>query len=242
VITNQTTGVVGPPAATRPMNVMAHIGFEPNDETPLAPVLTFVAWVVCLAIGLLGFLLPYSRPHRSVKTPESVKVERLVVELSKKPPAPDDRESPPGNPSSSVPLPADAMAPPPIAVAEPSAAIAFAVPVEGPTRVVPFDQATYAKSSSTAPAVQRLTFGQGEGRQPSPEYPAQAIQQHQEGTVVVRLVVGENGQVSSAEATQPSPWPMLNEAALRAVRLQWRFPTGDLRVYDVAIRFEIAPQ
>ena len=92
------------------------------------------------------------------------------------------------------------------------------------------------------PSVQRLTFGQGEGRQPSPEYPAQAIQQHQEGTVVVRLVVGENGQVSSAEATQPCPWPMLNEAALRAVRHQWRFPAGDLRVYEVAIRFQIAAQ
>jgi len=222
---------------------MARIGFESSDDTALAPVLTFVVWVVCLAIGLLGFLLSYSRPHRPAKVPESVKVEKLLVELSSAPAAPLESEQPPGSPSTSASLPADAMAPPPIAVAEPSAAIAFAVPVEGPTRVVPFDQATYAKPSTTAtPAVQRLTFGQGEGRQPSPQYPVQAIQQHQEGTVVVRLVVGENGQVSSAEATQPSPWPLLNEAALRGVRQQWRFPPGDLRVYEVAIRFEIAPQ
>src|SRR5450432_270484 len=175
---------------------MARIGFESNDDTPLAPVLTFVVWVVCLAIELLGFLLSYSRPHRPGKAPESAKVEKLLVELSSAPAAPLENEQPPGSPSTS--LPADAMAPPPIAVAEPSAAIAFAVPVEGPTRVVPFDQATYAKPT-TIPAVQRLTFGQGAGRQPSPQYPIQAIQQHQEGTVVVRLVVGENGQVSSAE-------------------------------------------
>lgn len=221
---------------------MAHIGFEPNDDTPLAPVLTFVIWVVCLSIGLLGFLLSYSRPHRPVKTPESVKVERLVVELNNAPDVSPENDRPPGGAASVAPLPEDAMAPPPIAVAEPSAAIAFAVPVEGPTRVVPFNEATYARPSSTPPAIQRLTFGQGEGRQPSPQYPAQAIQQHQEGTVVVRLVVGENGQVSSAEATQPCPWPMLNEAALRAVRQQWRFAPGDLRVYEVAIRFEIAAQ
>jgi periplasmic protein TonB len=236
VIANETIRVVGP-------SLMARIGFESNDDTPLAPVLTFVVWVVCLAIGLLGFLLSYSRPHRPTKAPESAKVEKLLVELSSAPAAPLENEQPPHSPSASASLSADAMAPPPIAVAEPSAAIAFAVPVEGPTRVAPFDQATYAKPSSTAaPAIQRLTFGQGEGRQPSPQYPMQAIQQHQEGTVVVRLVVGENGQVSSAEATQPCPWPMLNEAALRAVRQQWRFPPGDLRVYDVAIRFEIAPQ
>jgi protein TonB len=243
VIANETTQFVGRAVAGHPTNLITHIGFELNDDTPLAPVLTFVAWVVCLAIGLLGFLMPYSRPHRPIKVPESVKVERLVVELSKEPEVPPENERSLGSPSSSIPLPADAMAPPPIAVAQPSAAIAFAVPVEGPTRVVPFDQATYARPSSTAtPAVQRLTFGQGEGRQPTPEYPVQAIQQHQEGTVVVRLVVGESGQVSSAEATQPCPWPMLNEAALRAVRQLWRFPPGGLRVYDVAIHFQITTQ
>jgi protein TonB len=242
VIAPETTQFVGRPAIARPTNLIAHIGMEASDDTPLAPVLTFVAWAVCLAIGLLGFLLPYSRPHQSVKTPESVRIQRLLVELSKEPPAPLESERPPGSPSSSIPLPSDAMAPPPIPVAQPSAAIAFAVPVEGPTRVVPFDQAIYARPSSTAAAVQRLTFGQGEGRQPSPEYPAQAIQQHQEGTVVVRLVVGESGQVSSAEAIQPCPWPILNEAALQAIRQQWRFPPGGLRVYDVAIHFQIATQ
>lgn len=243
MIANKTPAVAGSSATVRPTNLMAHIGFEPNDDTPLAPVLTFVAWVVCLAIGLLGFLMPYARPHRPSKAPGSIKVERLVVELSREPEVPLENEHPPGNPSSPALLPADAMAPPPIAVAQPSAAIAFAVPVEGPTRVVPLNEATYASPSSTAtPAVRRLTFGQGEGRQPTPEYPVQAIQQHQEGTVVVRLVVGESGQVSSAEATQPCLWPLLNEAALRAVRQQWRFPAAGLRVYEVAIHFQIATQ
>ncbi len=242
VIANETTQFGGPPSTARPTNLMAHIGFEPNDGAPLTPILTFVVWVACLAIGLLGFVLPYSRAPGSVKTPESVKIQRLVVELSKEPLASGENERLPGSPRSVVPLPADAMAPPPIPVAQPSAAIAFAVPVEGPTRVVPLDQAGYAKPPPGASAVQSLTFGQGEGRQPSPEYPAQAIQQHQEGTVVVRLVVGESGQVSSAEATQPCPWPLLNEAALRAVRQQWRFTPGVLRVYDVAIHFQIATQ
>jgi TonB family protein len=237
---NETIQFAGAPATARPPRPLAHFGFEPSDNTPLTPVLTLVAWVVCLAVGLLGFVLPYARPHQSVNAPQSVKVERLVVELSKEPAAPGETERLPG-PRSSVPLPADAMAPPPIAVAQPSAAIAFAVPVEGPTRVVPFNQATYAKPPQVAP-VQRLTFGEGEGRQLSPEYPQQAIQQHQEGLVVVRLKVAESGQVSSAEAIQPCPWPLLNESALRTVRYKWRFSAGDVRIYDVAIRFQITNQ
>src|ERR1700686_3379201 len=111
----------------RPTNLIAHIGLEPNADIPLVPVLTLVGWVVCLAIGLLGFALPYSRPHRPVKPPEAVKIQRLVVELSKEPAAPVETERLPGSPGSSVPLPADAMAPPPIPAAEPSPAIAFAL-------------------------------------------------------------------------------------------------------------------
>ncbi len=237
---NETTRFAGPTATARPMNLIAHIGLEPDEDAPLTPVLTLVAWVVCLAVGLLGFMLPYARPHQSVSTPQSVKVERLVVELSKEPAVPSENERLPGS-RSSVPLPADAMAPPPIPVAQPSAAIAFAVPVEGPTRVVPFNQAAYARPSQVA-AVQRLTFGEGEGRQLSPEYPPQAIQQHQEGVVVVRLKVAESGQVISAEAIQPCPWPLLNESALRTVRYKWRFSAGDARIYDVAIRFQLTTQ
>jgi periplasmic protein TonB len=239
MMANETTRFAEPPATARRPNPIAHFGLEPSDDAPLTPVLILVVWVVCLAVGLLGLMLPYARPHQFVKVPQPVKIEKLVVELKSTPPAPIQTERLPA-PGSFVPLPADAMAPPPIPVAQPSAAIAFAVPVEGPTRVVPFDQAAYAKPSQTAsPTAQGLGFGQGEGKQPSPFYPAQAIQQHQEGTVVVRLKVAESGQVSSAEATQPSPWPLLNQSALRTVRQQWRFPAGDERVYEVAIRFQI---
>ena len=132
--------------------------------------------------------------------------------------------------------------PPAIPVAEPSPAIAFAVPVEGATRVVPFDQAAYRRPVKTRPDCPTAHVWRGEGQQASPEYPREAIEQHQEGTVVIRLVVGESGLVTSAEAIQPCPWPLLNESAVRTIRHQWRFAPGGVRTYDVPIHFQITPQ
>ena len=89
-------------------------------------------------------------------------------------------------------------------------------------------------------ARQLLIYGQGEGKQPAPEYPLRAIREGQEGTVVVRLAVTESGSVTSAEAFTPSPWPLLNEAAVRVVRDRWHFRSGPPRLYDVAIRFQLS--
>ena len=233
---------VGPLVTACPTDSIAHIGLEPSDDTSLIPVVTFVTWTVCLAVGFLGFLLPYSRVHRFVKAPEPVKVEKLFVQLGNQTIVPTENERQPANGGSSTALPSDEMAPPAIPVAEPSPAIAFALPVEGATRVVPFDQATYARPSKPVPTVQRLTFGVGEGQQPAPEYPRQALEQHQEGTVVVRFVVGENGLVTSAEVIQACPWPLLNESAVRTIRHQWQLAPGEVRVREIPIRFVIPTQ
>ena len=131
-----------------------------------------------------------------------------------------------------------------VAVAEPSTAIAFALPVEGLTRIVEANQASFVRptnptTSLVAPPVQPLTFGHGEGKQPAPEYPTQAMRAGQEGVVTIRFTVGENGRVPSAEAMSPSAWPLLNQAALRVVRERWRFRSGPVRLYEVSIRFQL---
>ena len=143
--------------------------------------------------------------------------------------------------------PPDELTPPqPVAVAHASPAIAFALPVEGPTRIVETGRAEYSRPSTTntiavaTPPAQTLVYGQGEGKQPEPEYPLLARRQGKEGTVVVRFTVGENGRVIVAEPFAPSPWPLLDEAALRVVRERWRFRSGPTRVYDVAIRFNLS--
>jgi TonB family protein len=214
---------------------------RPENEGVL-PVFTFIVWGLCLSVGILGLLVPYQRPRPVSKPPEPISVQALQVELKAEPVVAEPDQQSPG----SMELPADEIAPAPLPVARPSPAIAFAIPVSGPIHVVPLSQAAYSTPSTPPsppsaqpPRVRILTFGEGEGRQPAPEYPRRALQEHQQGVVVLQFVVGENGQVSSAEATQPCVWPALNEAALRTIREKWRFPAGATRVYEIAIRFQL---
>lgn len=217
-------------------------------ETSPLQVTTLVLWLGCLTVGALGLIWKYPRPAAPAKVPPPIMAEVLHVELTNDPlPPPDVSPAGSATPPPLLEMPAAPSAPTLAAVAEPSAAVAFALPVDGPTRVVPLSDAGYSRSAapaeSTAPTsatgVQSLTYGQGEGKQPAPRYPARARNAGQEGTVVVRFSVGENGRVLAATAATPSPWPLLNDEAVRTVRELWRFRPGGVRLFEVAIHFSL---
>lgn len=100
--------------------------------------------------------------------------------------------------------------------------------------------AVAASGAGGAFPVQTLRYGQGEGRQPAPEYPASARREGQQGTVWVRFTVGTDGRVIAAEAFRSAPWPLLNQSALDVIRHRWRFSAGSPRMYEVAIRFQLS--
>ena len=220
-----------------------------DSVSPMA-VTILVLWLGCLGIGLLGMALPYVRPQPAPAEPPPIQAEVLDVELIPDTFAPTAQEAlAPLNitePPPPVELTQPVEPPPLLAVARPDKTIAFPLPVETPARVVERESADItmpvaepSPAPIAAPSPQVLTYGQGEGNQPAPAYPRQAVRQGQEGVVVIRFSVGANGRVLAAEAISPSPWPMLNEAALKAVRERWRFRSGNVRVYDVSIRFEL---
>jgi TonB family protein len=190
-------------------------------QAGLLATATMVLWWACLAVGLIGLRLP---PRQAVPAqPPPVDAELLSVETVSARPRVD--ASPPATPASSAQTPAPPDVTP---VAAPSAAIAFAQPLDVAPRI-----------AATQPSVIRLTFGEGEGQQPPPEYPPEAVRDGEEGTVTVRMTVGEDGRVSDAQASSPCPWPLLNNAAIRAVRHTWRFRKGPLRTYEVSIEFHL---
>ena len=228
-------------------------------ELPVLTVFTGILWLTVLTVGAVGLECPYARPHRPPAEPEPVVAETLHVDLTNDPTPPPDSQ-PPLQDALQPPPATDAIvppdAPPLIPVAKPDPTIAFSLPVEGPTREVEKKQATHARPAPSVtpraaapaaaspgpvgpPRVQNLTFGQGEGRQPAPEYPRMALESRQEGSVRIRFSVGPGGQVLSAEVSEPSQWPLLNQAALRAVRDRWHFSGGLARIYEVTIHFKI---
>jgi protein TonB len=226
------------------------ISAESKGEVPLLAVLTLVLWTVTCSVAAVGVLVPYIRPKAVEKKEMVVTAERLQVELTSEPIATVPEEvastSQPEPPDlDSVVRPMEELSF--TAVADPKL-VQFAMPVEGPVRLVDVKAAAFAapvetvKTNTAAqfvPAPQQLTYGQGEGRQPAPDYPYRARREGQEGVVKVRFLVGEDGRVMSAEAASPSPWPMLNDSAVRAVRERWRFRGGTMRNYEVAIRFQL---
>jgi protein TonB len=223
---------------------------EPAGRVNLVPVATLVLWLVCLGVGLVGFFLQYPWPRPPPKEPPPVVAQRINVQIADQAIAQPQTGAPsavtpPAQPQPPAPVaPAVAVPAPPLAaVAHLLPAPSFALAVEGPHRVV---DAKAAVPVQAAPAVappangpQQLTYGQGEGRQPAPEYPREAVLDREEGTVIVRFTVDENGHVTSAEASTSSRWPALNHAAVRAVRDTWRFPPGPPRNYEVSIQFQL---
>ena len=222
-------------------------GDQDRREISTTSVVTLVLWTGCLTVGLVGFVLPYARPVAPPKPLPPMKAEILQVELTNDP-LPPIASQPRVSLSQPPPLTQPATppeVPPMTAVAEPST-VAFALPVEGPVVLVEPAKASFAaapvvEKPAPVPAlpVQVLTYGQGEGRQPAPEYPFRAKREGQEGVVAIRFSVGKDGRVLAVEAVSPCPWKLLNDSALRVVRERWRFSSGAMRLYEVAIRFQL---
>ena len=219
-----------------------------NVEAPFISVLTFVLWTLVCTITVVGVAVPYVRPRAIEKKEMPITAETLHVELTSEPlpVAFAEPAKSPEPPPLSLPIDKVQEVPSLTPVAEPSV-VAFALPVEGPVQIVaakaaasiaPTEVANPAAALPAA-AAQQLIYGEGEGKQPAPEYPYRARQEGQEGTVKVRFTVGENGRVLAAEAASPSPWSILNQSAVRVVSERWRFRPGPVRVYEVSIKFQL---
>ncbi len=81
-------------------------------------------------------------------------------------------------------------------------------------------------------------------RNPPPIYPEQARANGQQGTVLLRIEVDPEGRPTSINLKQSAGYPLLDQAALKAVR-QWRFyparvgPVAISSLVDVPIRFQL---
>jgi len=212
----------------------------------LLPIATMVLWCGCLAVGLVGIVLS---GHRSKGPAPPVLVEtellnaeaggpQAAVAAAARNPPPESAATPPDVPALAMPAFVQPQEQPKekpmprqvVAASKPAMAAAATKPAAAPV------------ANRGAPGMTYLTYGEGEGDQPAPEEPEEAVLDGEDGTVVVRMTVDEDGRVIEAHAVSTCRWPLLNSAAVHAIRSTWRFRSGPVRIYEVAIEFVINRQ
>lgn len=62
-------------------------------------------------------------------------------------------------------------------------------------------------------------------KNPAPPYPREALQQNQEGLVMLSVMVDRTGRATEVSVKQSSGYPLLDESALKTVK-KWKFRAG----------------
>ena len=105
--------------------------------------------------------------------------------------------------------------------------VSFSVPTIG-ALVVPADLATAPplEPLRTAAAINSLNSTGAGGDRPEPPYPKIALQEAQQGTILLVLGGDAAGNVVSVEVKESSGFPFLDRATLEFIKLRWHLPPG----------------
>ena len=225
-----------------------------------------MAAVACHLAVLFGFQVTLSHPVRPARNiavevtlvaapPPPTAIVPPTIAIPKVSPQPIRQPIPPQQP---IVLPK----PDPMPVAKPVEPI-IKVPIDSPPPVPVPKPNISARAEATPPVFgdsSPLKFGLDQTamlaqpgvkaspnylKNPEPAYPPTARRRHQEGLVVLSVKVSSKGRSIHAEVKQGSGFPVLDEAALQAVR-GWEFEPariGSLAIeseIEVPIRFKLA--
>ncbi len=156
---------------------------------------------------------PRPEPKPAAPKPPAVKKEKAISARKEETAKPAPEEPRPEEPAAPAPDPSAQEAPPSQSSAPQQAAGGGSG--RGPKNVGGFLAYDSDKVDARPSVLRRVV----------PEYPAQARRLHQEGRVLVRLVVDDQGNPQACSVQESDPPEVFDEAALRAVR-RFRFVPG----------------
>lgn len=186
-----------------------------------------------LALGALAYLLGTRTPEPKTLRPVATVTFDFTEELPPPPPPAGPLAASRPAPGSGTPAPAEAVPDHPASLAE----VAPAKLTEpGPASGGPGDLGGQpggvgggqagglvgGKVGGDPAAILPPQFDAAYLRNPEPDYPALSRRLREEGRVVLRVLVTEEGTPQQIELRQTSGHPRLDQAALEAVR-RWRF-------------------
>jgi protein TonB len=220
---------------------LARLSLHATDREPKRKLTwTNSICILFLLIGVTG-----SNPAHIFIKPLARTEEIVPVLVEPLPPPPAEtrpQEQPPEDKSDT----------PPVVVVTPDAPnINFSVPTIG-NLVVPNAVATAPpplRPMQPVTPIQRApasitSTGVG-GERPQPPYPRIALEQGQQGTVILHLTVEESGEISSIEVKGSSGFPKLDRSALDFVKRHWKvIPAAGsgTRLFEAPITYKIQRQ
>ena len=141
---------------------------------------------------------------------------RMIEELP-------DTDEPPPPPPPKIETPPPFVPPPEIAIELPAEATQSTA-----IQAVTTQRPVAAPPPVAAPTPVPRTAPRSDPRRPlsQPEYPPSSRRAGEAGTVILEVLVLENGRVGDARVKQSSGFPRLDEAAMREVKRSWRLVPG----------------
>jgi protein TonB len=168
--------------------------------------------VILMHIGII-YGLAYGLSRANVEViPPPLSADLLDEE------AEEDEAEPPPPPPEFEPPPPDYVPPPEISIETPAATSTTAIrDVTSEKRPPPPPPAPKAEKVVVLPKSIKYT---------QPDYPSASRRLGEAGSVVLELLVGEDGKVSDAKVISPSGFPRLDEAAVKEALRHWKFQPG----------------
>lgn len=191
---------------------------------------------------------------RAVEVVVPVEILSQFIEPPKPtpPPPPPPPAPPPPPPKVQKPVvkpkaPAPPPAPKPMAIKDPTPAPAAPVgvieppppapPIEQPVAVAPAPPAPPPPAPPAPPKVQMPSTDASYLQNPSPVYPAISRRLGEQGKVIVRVLIGTNGQPERAEIKQSSGFDRLDRSAMEYV-MKCRYVPGKVNGVVQAMWYE----
>ena len=219
-------------------------------------------WIVCAALAasthalVLFAIQPGTLAEPRLLGDESSSIELSLVEAG--PPAPVSIPASTELPPEPEPPPPTELEPPPVVaepMPEPERAIdepkplpqprapvrkpRVAAPVRRPTQVTAPSAAASNPGSGVASNPGRSTSARPRYRSnPKPNYPAESRRAGQQGVVLITVQVSAAGNAASVQVSRSSGFPLLDSAALQAVR-QWTFEPARAAGIPIASQVEV---
>ncbi|HEX5539060.1 MAG TPA: energy transducer TonB [Methylophilaceae bacterium] len=198
------------PPEEPPVPIMVSLVSEPTPEPQAVPAPPKPAPV----IKKIEPKHAAPKPIKQVSKPEPKPLPKVEPKPTPKPePQPVAQVAPPPTPT----------VPPPVVQQTPPAPAEQPAPVAEDASPAPTKQAeAVEKSPAPEPVVVPPSFGAAYLHNPPPRYPTLSRRMGEEGRVLLRVHVTENGDAENVEIEKGSGSERLDEAALEAVR-KWKF-------------------